>query len=375
MKKKYLAIFIILGIVFQNCTPNHRDAQTDLLTISVDDIVTVDIKLSEIVKSHEEVELDTSMEALLNYPNQIAVSEDFIVITDYMNHPAKLFRSDGRFIKNLGTIGEGPGEYHTVISPYIDDSNEEFWLMRGGNFSHPKDYWILVMDKEGNVVRQIDATPLKGNERNSNSVLINKGNLFLPGSLGSSVLMSYLAQDAKEVTRVSSKIPQDFFNYSSGSESYPRDNAYIFKVGEADTVYRFEPDTKKVSAELVLYTAKHKFDANAIRKARSISGPNRLKNIMSAAEGGYSIDLAGETSKYYIGYVTVHGSSAQKKLLFVHKKKEQANFVNLINDFSDGQIIAPETIRFYNNQYLIIHEIQEQKTDQVDVLHISKLKI
>lgn len=371
---KNFVLFFISCILFQNCTRDTQDAQTDYMTISVDDISTIEMNLSELVKDHTFVELDRNTEALLNYPNQFAISEDFILITDYMNHPAKLFRSDGSFVNNLGTIGEGPGEYFTVISPYIDTLNNEFWLMRGGNFSHPKDYWILVMDMEGNVIREIDANSLKGNDRISNPVLINKEGLFLPGSIGSDVLLSYLPQESQEVVRVPSKIPQDYFFYSAGSESYPRDDGYIFKVGESDTVYRFEPDQKKVYTELVIYTSKHKFNADAIRKARSITGPDRLKNIMSAAEGGYSIDLGGETSEYYIFFLTVHGSSIKKKLLLVNKKNQSANFVNLRNDFSKGQIVDPETIRFYNNKYLILHLLQELQDDQIDLLHIGRLK-
>jgi hypothetical protein len=84
------------------------------------------MRLSDLVNSCKFVQLDNNPDAFLNWPSHFAVSDSFILITDALDKPAKLFTISGRFIRNLGSVGKGPDEYISVISPYIDEESNHF---------------------------------------------------------------------------------------------------------------------------------------------------------------------------------------------------------------------------------------------------------
>lgn len=370
---KHIVIALVM-IALTGCQRGKSEFVEKFLSVCIDNIQTEEIKLSDLVTDCRFVALDNLDSALLNNPNQIAVSNDYILITDYLNFPAKLFSIDGKFIMNIGSVGKGPEEYLSVVSPYIDEKRNEFWLMRGGNFTHSKDFWLMVFNKEGKIIKEFNASTLKEETANSTFVLIYNNQIVMPGQIGSKYLLSYYSVADKKTVHVPSSIPKDLFSYTSGSEIYPKDGKFIFKVGETDTVYRYNPTTNEIGIELVIYTNKHLFDAEAIKTARASNGPGRFQGILDAAEGGYAVDLLGETDKYYMFFVYICGNSSRKELLVVEKDSQKASFVNLCNDFSENEIIEPDDICLYNNKYLIVHLQQKEKIDENDMLYICTLK-
>lgn len=87
-----------------------------------------DIPFSALLSSYEIVPLDTCREALTS-PNQSRAnaSENYVLVNP-SEGPARLFdRKTGKFLRPIGNIGQGPGEYKFPLSLQIEeDSNLVF---------------------------------------------------------------------------------------------------------------------------------------------------------------------------------------------------------------------------------------------------------
>lgn len=81
---------------------------------------TVDIPLSELVEDCRIVRFETTDEALFN-AWWIEVSDNYICVRQESN-VVKLYGKDGKFLCNVGAMGNGPGEYSmTVYDEIIDE--------------------------------------------------------------------------------------------------------------------------------------------------------------------------------------------------------------------------------------------------------------
>ena len=89
---------------------------------------TIDIPLSELVEDCRIVRFETSDEALFK-AWWIEVSDNYICVRQQSN-VVKLYDKDGKFLCNIGAMGNGPGEYPVTI---YDGSIDE----RGGHIFLP----------------------------------------------------------------------------------------------------------------------------------------------------------------------------------------------------------------------------------------------
>ena len=111
-----------------------------------------EIPYSLIASNYSLVKLDNSNEkAFLSAQiTPIAISQNYIAVYSYDYSPLKLFsRKDGKYIRDIGSRGQGPGEYDMVLYAQIDeDSNSIYLLSSQSNV-------ILVYDINGTYLRSI----------------------------------------------------------------------------------------------------------------------------------------------------------------------------------------------------------------------------
>lgn len=81
-----------------------------------------DVKLSELVEDFRIVRMDNRDEALFKL-NGIAISENYICIKQGSQEVIKLYDKAGKFITNVGAIGQGPGEYSFIYDIAMDEKN------------------------------------------------------------------------------------------------------------------------------------------------------------------------------------------------------------------------------------------------------------
>lgn len=88
------------------------------------------MNISELVGEPEFIALDSRVEAFAT-GYTYAFSDHYICIGASMRGPAKLYdRATGKFLRDVGAIGRGPGEYlNTYGSPRIDEEDGTIWLL------------------------------------------------------------------------------------------------------------------------------------------------------------------------------------------------------------------------------------------------------
>ena len=88
-----------------------------------------DILLSDWVGEPEFIALDSSDPEALIDGGEITVSDRYIGIYSPMETPFKLFdRATGKFLRNVGNIGRGPGEYTGISFAQIDETGRKVWI-------------------------------------------------------------------------------------------------------------------------------------------------------------------------------------------------------------------------------------------------------
>ena len=110
------------------------------------------IPFAELFEDYEVVKLDNDNDkALLSLDvSPIALSENYIGCYCYEFYPFKLFRrSDGKYLRDIGAFGQGPGEYTSIVCAQIDEKNNRVYIL-----PHLQNK-LFIYDLEGNFVSDI----------------------------------------------------------------------------------------------------------------------------------------------------------------------------------------------------------------------------
>lgn len=89
---------------------------------------TIDLLLSDIVESCEFIPLETKEESLFKSVYHIGISDHYLAIHSYGQMPIKLFARDGKFIRDIGSVGHGPGEFTSLYGVQLDEPANKLYL-------------------------------------------------------------------------------------------------------------------------------------------------------------------------------------------------------------------------------------------------------
>lgn len=89
---------------------------------------TITLPLSAIVEDFQIVKLDGRDEALVPVGNTL-ISDNYILVYGRQQTPFKLFDKTGKFLTNVGSFGQGPGEYQMVYDAQIDESAGRIYIL------------------------------------------------------------------------------------------------------------------------------------------------------------------------------------------------------------------------------------------------------
>ena len=137
MKKKSTILIIISIVCLISCT-NHSnrtkksketglyEVDLDNVTISPDDLFLT----SSVYKDIRTILLETNESCLIGAINKLRVYDNFILILDRgYARSLYVFDKDGRFIRKIGGVGGGPGEYTEATDFTIDKENNTAYLL------------------------------------------------------------------------------------------------------------------------------------------------------------------------------------------------------------------------------------------------------
>ena len=144
MKSIFCYLFIFFPLFF-SC--NSVTKQGDLLEIPVDVCQNNSLPLSEIAESITAIDLELTDKSLINpfIIGRILLLKDYVIISDFTQ--ILIFHRNGKFIRSIGSKGQGPGEYIRITQLAVDEKNEYLFVVSSG-------YKIICYDLDGNLIRE-----------------------------------------------------------------------------------------------------------------------------------------------------------------------------------------------------------------------------
>lgn len=125
-----LTLFTVL--ILNSCSQSKPDLSKSANNFYYFDLERViphpeNINLNDLVSEIGYVPLETRPESMLGPIAKLAVTDSFIFISDVKK--LLQFKKNGQFIKQIGSIGRGPGEYKSVSDFFIDDKGKRICIL------------------------------------------------------------------------------------------------------------------------------------------------------------------------------------------------------------------------------------------------------
>ena len=161
-KLRYTVVVCILLVLFMNCTTPKKN---DFFTIDIDSAKDQTLSLSEIADNIEAIELEMTDNSLINGISGIRLAGDYIVV--YESRSIFLFDKTGKFVRKIGSVGQGPGEFLYIRNVATDIKNTSLFVLCRMSGK------IICYDFEGKVIKESSPDYRKGVE---NRISINSEN-------------------------------------------------------------------------------------------------------------------------------------------------------------------------------------------------------
>ncbi len=347
MQKILNSFFLVcfIGILSISChkkgsyaTLQHINGN-QVITCNVDEISdSIDFLLSNMIDECELVKLETNDSSLLGGISRIGVSENYMVVYCNDQFPVKLFDRKGNFIRNIGTIGHGPGEYIYLYGLQIDEPNNRIYLTPFAFVNK-----VLVYDITGNYIQDI---PLAYSSPKCRVYVENEMVTVLSMPFDSVVPVAYQqtyeGSLIKKLPIMNHLIVRTDFN----SEVFSNHNSgeYDLKIagfgnGNYDTLYHYNSDLNKLI-------------------------PKYVNSFTGKRQGSVTTELR----RHY--YSFLYDDYYGKKII-VNKETLKSDFFKLINDFH-GNIEIKDF--FMSNNGLFVGSISAiDLIDQIGELMKSEI--
>lgn len=178
--KKNTLLLIISGIFILSCNNIKRSEKygQSTLPFQVDienDISnTSSLSASLLGKEIEYIPLETDTACLIKSISNVYVSDPYIWVSDGSRLLA--FTIEGKFLKQIGSSGRGPGEYTRVADFIINEEKKEIYVLSSR--------LVLVYDFDGRFIRdfKIDFACTQFILENNNTIIFHPFNLSGPST-------------------------------------------------------------------------------------------------------------------------------------------------------------------------------------------------
>lgn len=136
MTKKLISLLLICFCITNSCVQSNKVppvtevepfllAENEVHEIDIESNLTITdgrMLLSDAVCDVEYIKLETTNESVLPPIPRIYVTDDYIVVSEGILDYVYVFTRKGKFVRKIGRIGSGPGEYLIARSFTCDDS-------------------------------------------------------------------------------------------------------------------------------------------------------------------------------------------------------------------------------------------------------------
>jgi len=344
---KYLSALLAIIIIIA-CNNNRRDSTT-IKSIDLPYFVDIEKKLSEtksvslssIGKQLEYIPLETNPNCMIERIEHISFSEDFIFIADYTK--TLQFDRKGKFLRQIGANGRGPGEYLGITGFCIDQKNKKVYV----NVCYAG-CEILEYDFNGSFIRSF-----KQPWRSYQFIAYDTtGIIFhLTHDNDSTVYSKYNFYITDHDFKPTYKIKRHFIRKSNiGARQIPLyyyNGILHFKQYTVDTLYTLENTKPKPYA--IFKLGKTKLNPNVMFDGHNPNVAEMIKEIESFIE----ISKILETDNYLFTSVAFGVGDSSKYCIF-NKNSAETSIIEdagFKNDIDNGVRFWPKYI--YNDNILV----------------------
>lgn len=243
--KVNIALLLIIILFTTSCKyDNYKNANGPKFEIDIRSAIqkkNKDIKLTEIGESIRYIPLETIENKILRRIQKVLLHQDYIFVTDRQS--VFQFSEDGRFIRQVGKAGKGPGEHSNRISFTLNPARSEvlifssgtnqlnFYDINSGKFKHSKDLGFDSFDIE---MISDENLAFLTYELRAGFSLNSLVEIFIVNSMGE-IVDSIMNYDRK--------------NYKGNSAGFPihynYNNTINYIYNYRDTVYQIMSDLSK----------------------------------------------------------------------------------------------------------------------------------
>ena len=138
---------LVLTLVLVSCGTQKNDGEGDGILIPLNEHTTDTIHIPDWMEPIEVVALETTDESLLTYVDKIIEYEKRYYVLDKVQKRVFVFDGKGRYLQQIGKVGNGPGEYARLHDFSVDKETGILYFMTG-----PTE--LYVYDKDGNFLQK-----------------------------------------------------------------------------------------------------------------------------------------------------------------------------------------------------------------------------
>ena len=144
MKKTHITISLCTALLLASCGGNSTSTTGEVATIDVETAFQnpQELLLSDLGEKLTYIPLETLEESLvkLGSSSHMAVTEEYIFVGE-TGAPLLCFdRSTGKFLRNIGSVGQGPGEYSGSIDMEVDAEAKRIYFRASPTQYHCYDF-------------------------------------------------------------------------------------------------------------------------------------------------------------------------------------------------------------------------------------------
>lgn len=293
---------------------------------------TVRIPLSFFTEEMELVKLDNRDEALVGQTG-VTVSDNYILVYGSRQNPFKLFDRKGKFLTNIGAIGQGPGEYQMVYDAKLDEANNRIYILPW-NASQ-----LLVYDLQGNVLDPIPLCLRCPKAKFNVDLSEGKVSIVLLPFKGYPAVAWTQDLEGKRIDFIEPghlEAPQDFSNEVTAGFNIPGVfdvNILCIMPTRVDSLYRYASDKNRLIPTFTLNFA-------------------NTDKIPWHGYGEYPHHFVGNFSEPPVEVSPGSWTNGQTFHYIVDKETGKGSFFTLYNDYFGNLEIGYPSSAFFNGYYI-----------------------
>lgn len=318
-------LLLCIHVVFFQCQMKKEGSHAMLVEVNGNDVIncnisevtdTIDVPLSDIINNCEVIPLETNDSSLFESVYHVGISDNFIAIHSRGRMPIKLFSRKGKFIRNIGAIGRGPGEFTSLSGIQLDEPADRIYLTPFGrakeiiayNFEGETQKSVPLIYKQTKCKVYIEedvvtvlSMPFKVNDMKPIPIAYQQ---TIAGKLIKEVKApEHLLINPKNEKGQNVGFNSELFSFHN-SGAYDR---FVMAYGsqELDTLHHYDTDKNKLV-------------------------PKFVASFSDKKHGNFSYEFR---SHYY---TRIFGKKYKGKKVIVNKKTLKSDFFNINNDFYGG---------------------------------------